>query len=197
MLSKAHCFSLRQRPLIYLWWREAEEGLGKKYVPGKRVGLRFLYWQVSCTHPERLKTSIKDPMSARCETAFSVFLCVCVSVYLPFNECVSDWDLLGVGSSQAAGTRTRSSPAPWLQGFVPLHLTDGCSSAEKQILLQPLSLTLSELLVLYSSHCSSTLAKALPRKGSKDQLTLGYSTMSKYNKSKALSWSSIKKIQLF
>lgn len=60
------------------------KALGKKYVHGKQVGLRFLYWQVSRAHPERLKTSKRDPMSARCKTAFSVFLCACVCVHIYF-----------------------------------------------------------------------------------------------------------------
>lgn len=151
---------------------------------------------ISCTHTEIANISKRSHICKRQNSFQCIFMYMCVCILL-FNECISDWDLLGVGRSQAASSRTCSSPASWPQGFVPLQLTDGCSPAEKQVLSQPLSLALSELLMLYSHHCSSILGKALPRKGSKDQLTLGYLAMSKHNKSKALDWSSIKKIQLF
>lgn len=41
------------------------------------------------------------------------------------------------------------------ESFIPLHPTDGWSSREKQVLFQPLILTLRELLMLHSPHHSS------------------------------------------
>lgn len=179
MLSKARCFSLRQSlcPLIYLWRREADEGPEIKISTWETSRFEIsLLTGISCTPRETANIRKRSHVCKKQNSFQCIFMyvCVCVCVYLLFNECVSDWDLLGVGSFQAASTRTCSSPASCLQSFVLLHLTDSSSSAEKQVLFQSLILTLSELLVLYSPHCSSILAKALPRKGSEDQLTLGY-----------------------
>jgi len=98
---------------------------------------------------------------------------------------------------QAATTRILISCHTTAESFVLLHLPDSWSSREKQVLFQPLILTLSELLTLPSSHRSHILTKIPPRKGSEDQLTLGYWVMKKYDKSTALGCSSAKKIQLF
>lgn len=177
MISKAHCFSLRLSlcRLIYLWRSEADIG----------PEIKISTWETSRFETSLLPDTLHTPREAhKCPYGIpclqaakqsSVFLhvCVCVYIFIFFFFFLCMYVCLrllrcGQLSFQAVTTRIRSSAATWLQRPSFLHV----SLREKQVLFQPLIQTLSELPMLHSPCHSSILTKILPRKGSKDQLTL-------------------------